>query len=194
MFWLLEHLPKCTCPFSNTPRIYQGLDSAEAEPCIVGFPNGGSWRCDIISFMRLFYFCDPPCQMVSNAKERRFACLEFPSLNFDYSSFDFFAQNHKKIDVPLEPWKGSTMQSPKLPWLSVPSSQGGQTLSSRSRLKDVTAEPSLTGCSSAGLHKPQPAPTLIAPGRNTTEQHDASPSPEQALPWETPVLFFICTT
>lgn len=158
----------------------------------MGFPNGGSWRHDIISFMGLFYFCDPPCQMASNAKER--FVYSFLPWTLITLVLIFFAQNHKKIDVPLEPWKGSTTQPPHLPWLLVPSSQGGQTLSSRSRLKDVTAEPSLTGCSSAGLHKPQPAPTLIAPGRNTTEQQDASPSPEQALPGETPVLFVICTT
>lgn len=101
---------------------------------VAGFPSVGSWRCNSSSFMGLFYCCDPPCQMLSNAKESRFACLGFPSLNFDYPSFDFFAQNRKKIELPLEPWKGSATQSSDLPWSSVPSSQGGQTLSSRSRL------------------------------------------------------------
>jgi len=28
----------------------------------------------------------PPCQVLSNAEEGRFACLGFPSLHFDYPS------------------------------------------------------------------------------------------------------------
>lgn len=53
------------------------------------------------------YSCDPPCQVLSVAKESRFARLGFPSFNFDHSSFDicFVPQNHKEIELPLETWK-----------------------------------------------------------------------------------------
>lgn len=115
------------------------------------------------SFMGLPYSCDPPCQMLSDTKESKFVCLAFPSLIFDYPSFDFFLPRTPKYlciygrKVPCSLLTSCDCRYPPRRvdrlWAADPG------CSKVLRLKDVTAESSLTGCSAARPHKPWPCPS-----------------------------------